>query len=1094
MTTIVHQKEDISFHPNSWISPPPSGGGGGTPMTTSNTNAPPVNTMLWGSMWGSSSSNSSQKNKTTTRQGRKRKRNDKRYYDVEVWDPKTQMMVQIKQDDDDQDNDDDDDNDHDDSLEEENEPEQEEDVHKRSELDDDGDHIIDSGKQRNCTTHHVRSHRTRRSKKRTVNYAEPKTKNDDNDTQEEEEQKEEEKVLNTGKTATTKATNKQHKDEHEQNGDMEHLHHRKRKNNRRTYAAVAASSPRRQRQLEQQQQQQEQEQFEWKVHIQPLLVALNETLLSSTSTDLLYMTNGGSSGEDDNLNANGGNNNNDDVAAERWSQIFKNVPISGGAGCLLHVTLPPSLGVPEHRFWYSQTVRKTINNHLDLGQLLCKFLLEPVDSVTDITNATKLFYQHCCSRRRDKADDDDDESNKEQGSCRNKNHNSDDHDECFDHCYWVAEDLLWWQSRRGILPLKDLAKLRRILLPFTILVTSEKNGRQVVCVQQLDWSLADLILEDKKRRGTSLVQALVRTLQLLKQVNHSQVAAMDDIVQYREIQELIVTACRKFGGQVTLEERNLTLDSLKMMEDIPLPYINSTRRSYSEERSLELKDIQAKRAELQEQHYKSGSCGRKNRPISTIITQDKTGMTEEQFLRETSFMHRVNCTFPRQFDLVESRPRFAQTQFTAEELSQLQQVFFNDDGSLSSTSCLDASRTLRNHYIIFCNDSGAGSEDKRWQIPIKNHFAGSVQTRSNVEKVLFQSGVLDEQYERLYDLVLLIGGTEDQSLHHDLPRDWVTWRRQSSTTNNNNNNNHNHTLNNNSNSPVSVDLMNDDDSLGKGNGFCETVGWEANRLGYNTAMLSKHAPAVLLVPMDGHGTTTTTTSSSSSSSSSTTKTTDTSVAAAATTVAATTVAEEQCLMIGVQKDQIIRCASSTTTTTTTNRPGSFCRIRHGNPCEEFEIVRENKHLVVLKVMNGCMFTGDFPHAGASCCNALDVNDDDLCCLAKQFWMGIDELVVTSSDCDENIPKQQEQQQQETQQQASMDNNKSKGTDGVLEFCRKFKGLNRLCRLYIATEWRESVLNVPPNIVGYYKCYSNQPTYHYYYGNNNNNNNVIHKTS
>ncbi|KAL7559262.1 hypothetical protein ACA910_009037 [Epithemia clementina (nom. ined.)] len=469
-----------------------------------------------------------------------------------------------------------------------------------------------------------------------------------------------------------------------------------------------------------------------------------------------------------------------------------------------------------------------------------------------------------------------------------------------------------------------------------------------------------------------------------------------------------------------------------MMQDVPLPTVSSiTRRCYSIERAAELKNIEQKRKELLREDLKHGNVsfvGRKCRPRSTVIVQDITGITEEEFLKETSFMHRVNCTFPRRFDLVESRPRFVRTQFTADELSQLRRVFFNDDGSLNRSTCQDASRTFRNHYIIFCNDSGAGCGDKRWQIPMKSHITGRVPTRTKVEKMLYQSGILDSRYERVQDLVLLIGGTEDQSLHHDLPRDWVTWRKSSasfvSSANRTIKNDHSATAMLADNKQPSTNYPNSDPCSS------ETVGWEANRLGYNRAMLSKEAPAALLIPMNPGNFTSTSVLSK----------------------------EEPFLTLGVQKDQIIRCTKKT------------CRIRHGDPCEVFEIIRETKHIAVLKVYNGCMFTGDFPHAGASCCSQSSVSDngESLSVLVKQFATGVDQILGAKSNkglydnrrmaalsdyCDDDMQE----------------------TSSVLDFCSQFKGLNRLCRLYMATERKSSALNVPPNAVGYYKCYSNQPT-------------------
>jgi hypothetical protein len=82
-------------------------------------------------------------------------------------------------------------------------------------------------------------------------------------------------------------------------------------------------------------------------------------------------------------------------------------------------------------------------------------------------------------------------------------------------------------------------------------------------------------------------------------------------------------------------------------------------------------------------------------------------------------------------------------------------------------------------------------------------------------------------------------------------------------------------------------------------------GWEVDRLEYNAAMASPAAPGSLLVGLHGGDS----------------------------------------VYLGVQKDQIVRVGDCS------------CKIKNGKHDEEFPIVRENNHLVVIKAKRGVMFTG-----------------------------------------------------------------------------------------------------------------------------------------
>jgi hypothetical protein len=103
-------------------------------------------------------------------------------------------------------------------------------------------------------------------------------------------------------------------------------------------------------------------------------------------------------------------------------------------------------------------------------------------------------------------------------------------------------------------------------------------------------------------------------------------------------------------------------------------------------------------------------------------------------------------------------------------------------------------------------------------------FVGSVfneinETRSKVETLLAEEKVIDLDKEVLVDLSLLAGGTEDQSLHHDIARQTTVWAPTR---------------------PVAIQLLDSNTTV---------EGWEIERLEYNRAMEGKFAPSSVLVSM-----------------------------------------------------------------------------------------------------------------------------------------------------------------------------------------------------------------------------------------------------
>jgi len=90
---------------------------------------------------------------------------------------------------------------------------------------------------------------------------------------------------------------------------------------------------------------------------------------------------------------------------------------------------------------------------------------------------------------------------------------------------------------------------------------------------------------------------------------------------------------------------------------------------------------------------------------------------------------------------------------------------------------------------------------------------GPITSRSAVQDILATEGVINPEYKVIHDLGLILGGTEDQSLHHDIARQTTL-------------------------SEVNPNVE----------------GWEVARLEYNEAMASAWAPRSVLVSLGGSDT------------------------------------------------------------------------------------------------------------------------------------------------------------------------------------------------------------------------------------------------
>jgi hypothetical protein len=354
---------------------------------------------------------------------------------------------------------------------------------------------------------------------------------------------------------------------------------------------------------------------------------------------------------------------------------------------------------------------------------------------------------------------------------------------------------------------------------------------------------------------------------------------------------------------------------------------------------------------------------RKSDDDRSLLYTDRD-MHLSDFIANVHFMNKVNASLPRLCIPGKSRPRLQKVLLATDTIHEIRRLFFDDDGSLRDDIMNDIDLSPKHGFINFENQvCFEERRDQRWQVPIRKHGIGFlIPTRKAVERIL--SGVFNPETEVLDDLGILIGGTEDQALHHDVARQCVYWL------------------------PEKCRYSGEVDTVPVG-------GWELERLDYNEAMSSPNAPASLVVGMGD-----------------------------ATEV-----------LLGVQNDQTIRVAEK------------VCCIKGGVDNEYFEIVRENKFLVVVRAQSAVMFTGDFPHAGV-----------------RNVKAGSSQEQLLSS-LNNRIAKVLEQYP---------DDDPVAQTKAVVAVLCRFPNLDQLCRLHCSSEMTNAKLSIPANTVGFSDCLANTP--------------------
>jgi len=188
----------------------------------------------------------------------------------------------------------------------------------------------------------------------------------------------------------------------------------------------------------------------------------------------------------------------------------------------------------------------------------------------------------------------------------------------------------------------------------------------------------------------------------------------------------------------------------------------------------------------------------------------KKDMKQSDFEKRKKRCDKVNNSFSERFVPGVSRPSLSMITLNEVGVSKIRDVVFDADGSLKSTIVKDIVMKDNHNFIKF---GGEVYNDMRWQVPIQKHSRNlcDVKTRETIEKILQEEGIINPEEEMITEMGILIGGTMDQPIHHDISRRFTKFVNSAAKT--------------------------------------EIEGWELDRVKYNKAMISSTAPSSILIGM-----------------------------------------------------------------------------------------------------------------------------------------------------------------------------------------------------------------------------------------------------
>jgi hypothetical protein len=384
------------------------------------------------------------------------------------------------------------------------------------------------------------------------------------------------------------------------------------------------------------------------------------------------------------------------------------------------------------------------------------------------------------------------------------------------------DEVEWFVGCRST-SLRSYAFLRRLAMPMHLHVLGTGSN-----LKQLPFSFLDLILELEVLRSITGSHLLSRIDTLEKEQSQSSKSPRE-IEMLKKLRTLLIRTIARAGVRSTIQCDSNKLDASDgkgVCDSYAIPErMREEVVSIRVERKRLLKELEERKknegAEIS--HFSVG--GKIKLPYRIhngclLVTENE--LSHEEFCNQTKLMTKVNKTLPRPFHPGVSRPRLQKVELSTKARFQLRSIFFDSDGSLRDSILDDIDLSTRHGYINFANASCQDQRnDYRWQVPIKRHTMRVVAVRSAVESLFSEQKILLPGHEKIHDLGILIGGTEDQSIHHDIPRQTTSW-------------------------------LPEEPSISEISGVPVT-GWEFDRAAYNEAMASPYAPSSILLGMSDSG-------------------------------------------------------------------------------------------------------------------------------------------------------------------------------------------------------------------------------------------------
>eukprot|EP00934_Nitzschia_sp_Nitz4_P008329 Nitzschia sp. Nitz4//scaffold3_size479765//378541//380566//NITZ4_000160-RA/size479765-snap-gene-1.376-mRNA-1//1//CDS//3329550938//8319//frame0 len=380
-------------------------------------------------------------------------------------------------------------------------------------------------------------------------------------------------------------------------------------------------------------------------------------------------------------------------------------------------------------------------------------------------------------------------------------------------------DLDWFMLPS--LPLLKLTLLRRLALPMF-----RYDKCSPVTLSTMGLSLIDLLLESpdfKELVSTSISQQIARLSDILTQESTKDQLAKWHIEHLKKtLSKSLLRVGEKHASPIQSSKNKIGTFMLLPRKRVKMDHAIRNKLKHISS------DLDARRNGSSRTPATLSIGVDKETPFSVkegLLVISENNLSLKDFRRERILFKQLNKALPRQFHPGKSRPLLQVADITPTQLTELRSIFFDEDGSLSNAIVEDVDLSTRHGYINFSNVScTAERADRRWQVPLQRHgIENQVVARTRVENLLEGLGLLSKQHEHIHDMGILIGGTEDQSLHHDIPRQMTAWAPN----------------------PLNdgVEIVHQ----------TPVAGWEHDRAAYNEAMASPYAPSSILLGMSHSG-------------------------------------------------------------------------------------------------------------------------------------------------------------------------------------------------------------------------------------------------